>query len=542
MTGEILLQGARLWADGDVSTRASVLVDGDRIAWFGLDDEAGDHIGTSTEVIDVGGRLLLPGFIDSHNHVRLGSDVHAVQLAGATTLEEIRARIGDWLAEHPDATWVEGEGWQYAAIPGGRMPTASDLEGATGGRPAFLYSYDVHTVWMNEPAMAALGIGRGTERVPFGTVELDPATGEPTGFVTDFAVMGLSREGQAALERVLPGYAPERQYGRLLESLATAARFGITTVVEPQNSLDDLALFERAREEGDLPSRLIAALFHTPGTTAEELDAFEEARRRHDDDRFRVGPVKLYIDDVIEPHTAAMLEPYANLPGERGHLFYEPEEFAEVVAELDRRGFQALTHATGDRGIRTALDAIEHAQRVNGRRDARHQLVHVECLHPDDVPRFAELGVTACMQPRHAAPEIAGTEWAANVGEERWRHAWALRDLAESGAPLAFSSDWNVAEMDPLVGIYSAVTRSSLDGTKTFAPHQAVDVATAIRAYTEGGAWANRCEDTRGSVEPGKYADLIVLSRDLTEVEPAAILETEVVLTMVGGEVVHRTI
>ena len=278
-------------------------------------------------------------------------------------------------------------------------------------------------------------------------------------------------------------------------------------------------------------------MFHPPGTTAEELDAFAEAKAAHDDDRFRVGPIKLYIDDVIEPHTAAMLEPYANRPDTRGETFYPPEVFAELIVELERRGFQTFTHATGDRGIRTVLDAVAHARRVHGPRDARHQIVHVECVHPDDLTRFAELGVVACMQPRHCAPEIVA-DWRANVGPERWPFAWPFRSLQAAGATLAFSSDWNVAEMDPLVWLYSACTRADLDGGEAWVPEETLDLPAAIRAATLGSAFANFAEGDRGSLTPGKYADVVVLSRDVFADGPAALLDTAVDVTIVGGEVV----
>jgi len=204
-------------------------------------------------------------------------------------------------------------------------------------------------------------------------------------------------------------------YGAARRPSSHRARSGITTVVEPQNGLDDLELFVRAREDGTLRSRLVAAIYCEPGTTTERLDYIEEARRTYDDDTFRVSPIKLYIDDVIEPHTAAMLEPYANRPDDQGNTFWETSEFEAFLLELERRNFQAFTHATGDRGIRTVLDAVQRCREVNGPRDARHQIVHVECVHPDDLVRFAELGVVACMQPRHCAPDIVA-EWRENVG------------------------------------------------------------------------------------------------------------------------------
>jgi hypothetical protein len=539
VTADLVVRG-RVHTVDDRRPRATVVaVEGERIVAVG-DDEVEGLIGPATEVLDAGDATVLPGFVDAHNHVRLGSNPDAVSLTGAVSLDEIRSRIGASLDARPDAAWVEGEGWNYTAIPGG-SPTAAMLEGATRGRPAFLLSYDAHTVWLNREAMARLGITREVDVLPWGTVEKDPSNGEPTGYVHDFAVLGISEEGQRALEPMIPGYDPEAQYRRLVASLDMATELGITTIVEPQNGLDDLELFTRARDEGALRSRLIAAMLCLPGTDGARLDALEEARRAHDDDRFRVAPIKLYIDDVVEPHTAAMLEPYANRPDTRGDTFWDPEEFAGFLLELERRGFQAFTHATGDRGIRTVLDAVERCRGEHGPRDSRHQIVHVECVHPDDVARFGRLGVVACMQPRHCAPDIVG-EWRENVGPHRERYAWPFRSIAASGGVLAFSSDWNVAEMDPIVWLYSAMTRADLRGDGAWNPEETVDLETALRAATLGSAFANFADGDRGSLTPGKYADLIVLSDDLfAHGDPARLLETRVTATVVGGRVVHRS-
>jgi predicted amidohydrolase YtcJ len=480
--------------------------------------------------------MVLPGFIDAHNHVRLGSDTEAVNLGAAATLDEVRAAIDAYADAHPDRQWIVAEAWSYSALPEPRRPRADDLEGVAPGRAVMVLSYDVHNAWLNREAMRRFGIGRGTANVPFGHVERDE-DGEPTGFLTDFAVMALSRAGTAALAAQIPNFAPDSAYPRLVHSLDLAAGCGITTIVEPQNSVDDLHLFRRARDDGDLRSRLIAALFHPPGTTAAELDEFEEARRTYDDDRLRVGPVKLYIDDVIESHTAALLEPYAGDPSTSGATFFEPAEFAEVIVDLERRGFQTFTHATGDRGIRTALDAVEYARRALGPRDARHQLVHVELVHPDDLGRFSDLGVIACMQPRHAAPDIVDV-WREAVGTDRASLPFPWRSLAEHGAVLALSSDWNVAQMEPLIGIYSALTRADLEGGCAWTTDQTLDLEAAIHGYTMGSAFANFVEADRGSVTSGKAADLIVLSQDLFGLEPARILDTRVDLTIVDGRIV----
>lgn len=514
----------------------TVAVTDGRIAWVGYAAEAPAWVTKAHQVIRLDGRTVLPGFVDAHNHMRLGSDRDCVQLAGADSLEEVAERLRAWERGHPGDGWIEAEGYAYAGLADGAHPTREQLDAIVPDRPLAVFSYDVHTMWLNTLALTALGV-EGADQ-PFGTAELD-GRGLPTGFVADFAVKGLSRAGMRALsDRGLPWASADRQYSRLLSSLDQAIACGITTVVEPQNSPDDVVLFERARTEGRLASRVVLAMFHPPTTAAEEREEFARLASAYDDDRLRVGPLKLYIDDVVEPHTAAMHEPYANEPHHRGETYYEPAAFADLVASLDRQGFQLFVHATGDRGITTVLDAIENARKVNGPRDARHQIVHVECLRHDDLPRFTELGVVACMQPRHAGPDLAGPghAWAEAVGEGRWHQAWPLRSLQEHGATLAFSSDWNVAEMEPMVGIYSAVTRAPLGGGDPWQPGEAVTVADAVRGYTLGSAIANFCEDDRGSITVGKLADLVVLDQDPYAVEPAKLADIGVCQTWVGGE------
>jgi predicted amidohydrolase YtcJ len=294
---------------------------------------------------------------------------------------------------------------------------------------------------------------------------------------------------------------------------------------------------------------VIAALFHPVGADAAFRSslraAVDDATRRADDaGLLRLGPLKLYADDVIEPHTALMLEDYANRPGVRGRPSYAADggrELVDIVTELDRLGFQTHTHATGDGGIRLALDAIEHATRVNGTSDRRHGIVHVECLHPDDLPRFAALGVTAAMQPRHCSPDLVGGTWMENVGEGRWDRAWRFRSLLESGATVAFSSDWQVGEMDPLVGLYSAATRAGLDGSDAWTAAERVDLDRALEAYTVHGARAWHLENARGRIAPGMDADIVAWSGDLFAhaQDPVGLLGEHAELTVVGGRVVH---
>ena len=539
---DLVIRNARVYTvDPQRPWAQAVAVKGDRILWVG--DEAGiaEHVGSATRVLDAGGKMVLPGFIDSHFHVLLGGNPDVLRIEHGNSLLEIQEQVRNFAQQRPKLSWIEVEGWNYSAFPHGTLPTAKDLEGLTGGRPAFLVAYDYHTIWMNREAMREFGITRKTDKVIFAEKVEKDAKGEPTGILTGFGSTGLSEEAEAELRKHLPSHAAGQVERGVQWNMSQAVKAGITTIVDPQSYPEDLKIFEKLRDEGKLPARLQVALFHRRGTPEAMLQKFDEARRKYNDDRLRVAAVKLYIDDVIEPHTAALLEPYADRPNTRGELDYPPEEFKQVVARLDRWKFQVFIHSIGDRGIRTALDAIEYAEKQNGPRDRRDELVHIECLNEKDIPRFKQLGVIACMQPRHCAPDITG-QWAKAVGPRRWKYAWAFRSLGDSGATLAFGSDWNVAEMEPLIGIYTALTRKGLDGKPQggWVPEQTIDLETAIRGYTINGAYANFMEQNRGSITPGKYADLVMISDDLFKIPADKIKDARVEWTMVGGKEVWK--
>ena len=534
---DLVIRNAKVYtADSQQPWAGALAIKGDRISWVGDDSGAAARIGPSTRVIDAGGKMLLPGFIDSHFHVLLGGNPDVLRIQNADSLKEIQQQVRDFASQRPELKWIEVEGWNYSAFPHGTLPAARDLDGLTGGRPAFLVAYDYHTIWMNREALKEFGITRHTTKVIFAERVEKDAQGEPTGIVTGFGSTGLSEDAEAELRKHLPSHGPGQVERGIQWNVSQAVKTGITTIVDPQSYLEDLEIYDRLRKEGKLPARLQVALFHRRGTPEATLQKFDEARTKYNDDRFRVAAVKLYIDDVIEPHTAALLEPYTDRPDTRGELDYPPEEFKQVVDGLDKMKFQVFIHSIGDRGIRTALDAIEYAEKQNGPRDRRDELIHIECLNEKDIPRFRQLGVIACMQPRHCAPDITG-QWAKAVGPQRSKYAWAFRSLRDSGATLAFASDWNVAEMEPLIGIYTALTRKGLDGKPDggWIPEQTIDLETAIRGYTINGAYANFVEQNRGSITPGKYADLVLISENLFAIPAGKIKDVKVEWTMVGG-------
>ena len=305
-----------------------------------------------------------------------------------------------------------------------------------------------------------------------------------------------------------------------------------------------LDLFDEMRRRGDLTLRMYIAYFlNPPELRPQDLDAIEQAHKKFHDDWIDAGTVKFMVDGVVESHTAAMLEPYSDDPSLKGKLFWDPAKYAAAVAELDKRGLQLFTHAIGDYGVRTALDAYENAETRNHGRDRRPRIEHIETIAPSDIPRFGKLGVIASMQPLHSYPDADTLDvWARNAGPDRASRAWAWKSIADAGGRLAFGSDWPVVTLNPWEGVQTAVTRQTSEGQPEagFVPEQRLTVAQVIDGYTLGAAVAGRREKSEGSLEVGKLADLIILSQNIFDVEPRKIGATKVVTTIVGGRIVYQ--
>jgi predicted amidohydrolase YtcJ len=306
----------------------------------------------------------------------------------------------------------------------------------------------------------------------------------------------------------------------------------------------DVELLEELRRNNELTVRFyLGYRFDPPQVTAHQLDEIEQARQRYHDDWIAAGGVKFFLDGVIETHTAAMLEPYSNAPSLSGSLLWEPEKYKSFVAELDRRGIQVFTHAIGDRAIRLALDAYESAATKNATKDARHRIEHIEDPSAADIPRFGQLGVVASMQPLHAYPDDDTLKsWLPAVGSERAARAWPWHSIQAAGGVLAFGSDWPVVTLSPWPGLQNAVTRQTTEGEPDggWIPSQRITLADAINGYTLDAAFAGHREKTEGSLEPGKLADLIIVSQNVFEIDPHHLVDTKVELTMVGGRVVYE--
>lgn len=500
---------------------------GDRILKVGTDREIAPLIGTRTEVLDAGQRLVLPGFVDAHVHLVWGYELGSwIDLTDRPTLQGVQRRVAEYARTHPDEKILVGHGFDYAALQAGRLPGKEALDAAVDDRPVLLSAWDGHTGFGNtrftELALSVVA----AQGADIGEVQRDPETTDPTGIF--HRIFDLTPH--------LPEIQARRSVEGLRQTIAAASRCGITSAFDPQVNFEDLKAYVELRKAGGLTVRIRAAIYHPKGTSRDRYDDFVVARDRFQDDWYRIGGVKLYIDGVQETGTAALLEPYANDPDSSGETTYAPDELKGMVAELDRLGFQILIHACGDRGVRIALDAYEGLPESGGGTVRRHRVEHCENLAREDIPRFAQLGVIPCMVPRHASAELTG-RWQEAVGLARTRTAFPWRELLQSGAELAFASDWPVADLNPLVGIQEAVTRRTPEGDPS--PHR-LSVAEAVDGYTRRAAHACNAESICGTLAERKYADFLVLSQDIFEIPPERICETRVSRTVVGGRVVYE--
>jgi predicted amidohydrolase YtcJ len=455
-----------------------------------------------------------------------------VDLTGACTLKEMQARIRDWALSHPGAAWVTGGGWEYNCFPGGRLPRKEDLDEAVRDKPAFLRAYDGHTAWANSRALALAGVTAETKYGGFGELVRDPSTGEPAG--------SLKEGAMSLVSRLIPPATREQRMAALRKGLKLAASLGITSIQNASGSREEIDLYDELRREGALTMRVSIAM--PVGPNSPGCKALGDLKGKFTGPQLRVAAVKFLVDGVIESHTAAMLEPYSDGVRTTGQLSWPEAGYRRAVAECDAEGWQIYTHAIGDRGVRLALDAYEEARRLNGPRDSRHRVEHIEVIHPDDIPRFARLGVMASMEPIHADPDTIAV-WSKAVGPARlpWSFPWA--SLEKAGAKLVFSSDWPAAiSVDPIRGLHNAVNRQTVDGRPPggWLPHQRVSLESALRAYTQAGAFSSFEEKEKGTIEAGKYADLVLLSQDLFRIPPSQIHRARVDLTILGGTVVFR--
>jgi predicted amidohydrolase YtcJ len=508
-----------------------------RVTAVGRAEDIAPLAGPRTRVLHLDGRMVLPGFQDSHVHpdhgglVRSRCDLH--DSSGIRAYEEtIRA----YAHSHPDAEWILGGGWSLDDFPGG-TPHRSILDAIVPDRPVFLANRDGHGAWVNNRSLALAGVGPHTPDPVDGRIEREE----------DGSPYGVLHEGAMKLvERLVPEPAREELEEALREGQRFLHSVGVTSwqdaIVTPQT----LVAYRSLAERGELTARVVGALWWDRDRGEEQIDDLIDQRESGAAGRFRPTAVKIMQDGIIENFTAAVLEPYLDgvgRPGQnRGISFVEAESLKRCVSRLDREGFQVHVHAIGERAVREALDAFEAARSANGPRDARHHIAHIQVIHPDDVPRFAELDVAANGQPLWACLDGQMRNLTIPfIGPQRTGWQYPFRSLLASGARLAFGSDWPVSTPDPMEEIEVAVNRIPPDRRdgEPFLPEEQLDLTQALDAFTMGSAFVNHQNDATGSIEVGKLADMVVLDRNLFAQGTGPIGDARVLMTMVEGEPVY---
>jgi predicted amidohydrolase YtcJ len=531
----IVINGKVYPADGSKDLAEAVAVTGNKVVRVGNNTEIRRLRRAQTVVIDAKGGAVLPGFNDAHAHVINGGlSLDQISLADATTLDEIKDTIRVWSEAHPEREWITGRGWYYQAF-NGAVPTRQLLDSLVPDRPAYLIAYDGHTGWANTRALKAAGITRRTTSPESGEIVKDRRTGEPTGALKESAMTLMTA----------PRPSEEDRLAAIRAAIDEAHRYGITSVTDAGGAAADLDVFDRLRKRGELTLRVYQALRADNTLTEADLEALDQVRVRYaDDPMLKTGAIKLIADGVIESHTAAMLEPYANKPSIKGDARFTPLQLSRVVSMLDQRGWQVMTHAIGDGAVRMTLDAYDAAAKANPapERGRRHRIEHVETIDPVDIPRFGKLGVIASMQPVHATPTASGDPWKINIGDERAARAWMWNSIAKSGGRLAFGSDWPVMTIDPLKGLHVAVTRTTQDGKPEggWIPSERLPLRKAIDAYTRDAAWASFDELRKGKLAKDMLADIVVLTDDIFSGPASRLTTTEVAVTIANGKVVYR--
>ena len=526
--GTLAIVNARIWTGDDAQPWAQALVvDGATLALVGTDEDA--RKANAAQVVDAGGRLIVPGFTDAHVHfLQGGSSLASVQLRDARTREDFVARIKAFAATVPAGTWITGGNWDHS-LWGGELPTRQWIDAVTPDHPVWINRLDGHMSLANSVALKLAGITRATKDIAGGAIVRD-RNGEPTGLLKDNA--------KAPVDAAMPEPSVEMQDRALQAAMKYVNEQGVTTV-HNMGTFGDLAVFARAAKANALTTRIYAV---TPLDQWEKLRDAVTAKTyggadERGDEWLRVGGLKGFMDGSLGSHTAAFDEPFADAPKDRGLLLNPPEKMYEWIAGADKAGLHVMVHAIGDRAIGMLLDIFERVGKENGARDRRFRIEHTQHLRERDIPRFAKLDVTASMQPYHA---IDDGRWAEQFIGKRIATTYAFRSLLDAKARLAFGSDWYVAPATPLEGIYAAVTRRTIDDKNPdgWVPAQKITVEEALRAYTANGAYASFDESRKGTLTAGKLADLVIVDRDLFDIPPEEIRNAKVVTTVVGGRVV----
>jgi predicted amidohydrolase YtcJ len=522
------VNGYTLDSHGKLQHFQALLVDHGKVVATG-DTAALTARAQGAKVLDGGGRTLLPGLIDAHGHVlELGYARNQADLTGTQSLAAALAKIKSYATDHADARWITGGGWNQEIWKLGRFPTAQELDAAVADRPVWLSRVDGHAGWANTAAMKLAGIDRHTKDPSGGRIERD-AQGNPTGVFVDAATALISAK--------VPAPTATERAAALDTALKAMASVGLTGVADAGIDLDNYTLYRQYADAGKLTARIYAMI---RGTGADfDVISKDGPLLGYGNDFLTVRAVKLFADGALGSRGAALLQPYTDDPHNRGLLFLKPAEMTAMIGKALAKGYQVNIHAIGDRANREVLDSFAAAYKAHGGQDLRNRVEHAQIVALEDIPRFVPLHLVASMQPTHATSDMNMAE--SRIGKQRIQGAYAWQRFLKQGTVVAGGSDFPVESPNPFFGLYSAVTREDHDGNPPggWYPAQDMSFVQALRAFTLDAAWAEHADTRLGTLEPGKWADFILVDHDVVKDPPARIWNTKVLQTWVGGRQVY---
>jgi len=528
-SADLVVTGGMVWTglSSGRPQRGVVAIRGATILAVGDSAAVARYVGSGTRILRADGGLVMPGFVDGHTHfIDGGFQLASIDLRSAATPQEFIRRIAEYAKRLKPGQWITGGDWDHTLWKGAPLPRKDWIDSVTPNNPVFVNRLDGHEALANSAAFRAAGVTKDTPTPPGGEILRDPRSGEPLGVVKDQAL--------DVVGRAIPEPSPEDRDSALARALAHAESLGVTATAHMSASFADLASYRRLERAGRMTLRVALYL------PIERWRDIADTVRRHGqgDDWVRIGGCKGYMDGSAGSRTAYFFQPYADSAGYYGLLQHPEADMRAWIGGADSAGLQIAVHAIGDRANAIILAIYDSVARAHGARDRRFRVEHAQHLRPEDIARFGERGVVPSMQPYHAIDDGRWVEQ--RIGPDRIKTTYAFRRLLDTGAKLAFGSDWTVAPIDPILGVYAAVTRRTLDGKHPdgWVPEQKVTVAEALRAYTWGNAWATFNETKWGTLAPGNFADVVVVDRDLFLMPPDSLDRARVRYTIVGGKVV----
>ena len=533
----ILINGSVYTVDKNRTWAQAVAIAGDQIVFVGSNEDVESYIGPGTFVTDLEGKMVLPGFVDAHAHPSLAMDlVGNISLYSLESLEGYIKGITEYVDGHPDVKVYRGSGWTDTLFPN-LGPTREILDAIIPDRPIAIVSYDGHSMWVNSVTLERAQINKDTPDPEGGRIERDPKTGQPSGTLRETAFK--------LVESVIPDYSIEERKKALLAYQEMANRVGITMSHDAMLDTQSIAAFNALAEDDQLKMRFRGAITMEPGQGIEQqIETVVEERSKNTHPFFQTHAAKIFVDGVVEGGTAYLLEPYNHKPEFRGEPIWNPEILSNACAALDEKSIQIHFHVIGDAAASITLDALENAQKTNGRRDSRHLVTHLQLVEPEDIQRFKQLGVIGVPQPFWFKIDDYYWELALPyLGKERTDRQYPMQSFFEAGVVMASSSDFPVTiPFDPLIAIQMGITRLDIDETadEVLFPEERASLEDMITSFTFNGAYANFLEKEIGSIEVGKRADIIVLDQNLFEIPTNEIARTNVLLTLVDGKEVFR--